>query len=73
MLKEIMNKDSYSIYKTLKKDIKKNKKKLLKLCKKYTETEDDNLLIDIEFYSNQLVDDLQDKTLLLCAYNYEEE
>lgn len=66
-LKEAFNKDAYKIYSRLNKDTKKNKKKLLNLCKKYVETEDDDLLIDIEYYADTIFDDIQDMMLIHIA------
>lgn len=61
-------KDARKVYKKLTKDNEKNKKKLLKLCKKYVETEDDNLLIDIEYYSDLMIDDIGDLLLIeMCG------
>lgn len=61
-------KDARKVYKKLTKENEKNKKKLLKLCKKYVETEDDNLLIDIEYYSDLMIDDIGDLLLIeMCG------
>lgn len=73
MIKEIMNKDSYKIYKRLEKDINKNKPKLVKLCKEYAETQNDDLLIDIDYYGELVYQDKQDLLLLLIAYGFDEE
>lgn len=73
MIKDIMNKDSYKIYKRLEKDINKNKPKLVELCKEYAETQNDDLLIDIDYYGELVYQDKQDLLLLLIAYGFDEE
>ena len=61
-------KDAIKVHKKLTKENEKNKKKLLKLCKKYVETEDDNLLFDIEYYSDLMIDDIGDLLLIeMCG------
>lgn len=73
MIKDIMNESSYRIYKTLKKDLNKNKPKLVKLCKEYAETQNNDLLIDIDYYQELVYQDSQDLLLLLIAYGIDEE
>lgn len=68
----IMNKDTRKIYKRLEKDLSKNKPKLIEVCKKYIESENDNLLPDIEYLCNRVYEDSQDRLLILIATNEEE-
>lgn len=63
-LKDVLPKDAYKIYRILDKQIKKNKKELLKICKEYVETENSDLLVDMEYYSQELFDDMQNKSLI---------
>ena len=61
-------KDAIKVHKKLTKESEKNKKKLLKLCEKYIETEDDDLLFDIEYYSDLMIDDIADLNLIeMCG------
>lgn len=61
-------KDAIKVHKKLTKENEKNKKKLLKLCEKYIETEDDDLLFDIEYYSDLMIDDIADLNLIeMCG------
>ena len=63
-----LSKGAKKIQKKLIKDTNKNNKKLLKLCQKYIDTEDYNLLLDIEYYSDLMIDDLGDLLLLeVCS------
>lgn len=63
-LKDVLPKDAYKIYRILDKQIKKNKKELLKICKEYVENENSDLLVDMEYYSQELFDDMQNKSLI---------
>jgi len=61
-------KSARKIQKKLIKETNKNNKKLLRLCQKYIDTEDYSLLFDIEYYSDQMIDDLGDLILLgVCS------
>lgn len=71
-LKKIMNKDSYQIYKSCVKRLKKNKEKMFKICQKYIETSDDNLMPDFEFYASEIYEDSQNIRVLLIAYGIDE-
>lgn len=59
-----MRKEVKKIYKNLDKNIKKAEEKLQKLCKKYAETGENGLLIDINYYSEILIEDTTDKMLI---------
>lgn len=67
-----MNKETKQIYRKLEKDLKKNRAKLLKLCKKYVTTQDDVLTIDIEYYSELIYQDSQSLNLILIATDCDE-
>lgn len=68
-----MKKEVKKVYKNLEKNIKKAEEKLQKLCKKYAETGENELLIDINYYSEILIEDTTDMMLIeMCCEESDE-
>ena len=57
-------KEVEKIQNTLNKDIKKDMKKLTKVCKKFIETQNINLMPDFEYYGSKIFDDSQQLFLI---------
>ena len=72
-IESIMNKDTKKIYKTLNRNIKKDKKELKKYINKWLETEDTKFLADIEYFAEKIFDDEQDINLIEITLGVEEE